>query len=330
MVGWFGDDPLRFDKYSKWWIPYLDYIVTDDFEGATKWRALGANAEHIIPSTGSSTPCDWPNMKEDYNVSFIGRKKAEREQYLMALLATLPAIHIFGESWGGYFVPYKEMIDIIRRSKINLNFSEAGSTNKMAVKARLFEVCLAGGFLLTEYVPGIEEYYEIDKEIVCFKDTRELIDKVAYYLKHDDERRAIAKAGWERATAEYSSVELLSGLFSRIEEDIAIHGRRKIYYGDICSTYSEEVAYMPEWVEKRFSAFYKNWQKAFLLDNRKKLSYDAFAYAIYYNASNIWAWCYYLASFLPHRAFLVSHKLGSWCYRLRNTKLLEFSFKGEV
>ena len=28
VVGWFMDDELRFDDYSKWWIPYLDYCAT--------------------------------------------------------------------------------------------------------------------------------------------------------------------------------------------------------------------------------------------------------------------------------------------------------------
>jgi len=306
VVAWFGDDHFRFDNYSQWWIPHLDYCIIHDIEAVPKYRALGAYVMLEVPCTGHSVPCDWSNMKEKYDVSFVGIKKAEREQYINVLKEGDIPVHLFGRGWGE-FIPYEEMVDIYHTSKINLNFSRAGPSNRMGTKGRLFEVCLAGGFLLTEYVPGIEKYYEIDKEIVCFKNAEEMIDKVTYYLNHDEERRAIAQAGWERATAEHSSFQILSRIFNEIEEDVAAKGRRNI-------SYPKELLKMSQWARQQFSIYYSNWQKAFLFDNRKKLSHEAFRLSISYNPSNIWAWCYYLASFLPHPVFLTAYKFGHWCY----------------
>jgi len=46
-----------------------------------------------------------------------------------------------------------------------------------------------------------------------------MIDKITYYLDHDEERQAIAQAGWKRATGEYTSFHIMSRVFCEIEED---------------------------------------------------------------------------------------------------------------
>ncbi|GAH34293.1 unnamed protein product, partial [marine sediment metagenome] len=212
-------------------------------------------------------------------------------------------VHLVGRDWGRH-VPFEEMTDIFGASKINLNFSRASRTGRLSIKGRTTEVCLAGGFLLTEYVPGIESYFEIDKEIVCFHNTEEMIDKITYYLNHDEERRAIAQAGWKRAVSEYTPFHMLSRLFGEIERDIAAEDKK---------TRPRELK-MPRWVRKRFSTHYSNWLKAFVLENYKDLSKDAFALSISYNRLNIWAWCYYLASFLPYPVRLGAYKFGRLGY----------------
>lgn len=72
------------------------------------------------------------------------------------------------------------------------------------IKGRNFEVPGCGGFLLTNWVEGLEEYYDIGREIVCFSDTSELIARLHYYLQHEDERLAIAGAGYERTQREHT------------------------------------------------------------------------------------------------------------------------------
>ncbi|MGH9424683.1 MAG: CgeB family protein, partial [Terriglobia bacterium] len=62
------------------------------------------------------------------------------------------------------------------------------------IKGRNFEIPGCGGFLIAGRAEDLENYYEIDKEIVCFDDVNDLIEKVRYYLRHEDERAAIAQA----------------------------------------------------------------------------------------------------------------------------------------
>lgn len=50
----------------------------------------------------------------------------------------------------------------------------------------------------------LEEMLLPDKEAVYFDSKEELLEKVLYYKQHDEERKRIAKAGWERAHGSYN------------------------------------------------------------------------------------------------------------------------------
>lgn len=84
------------------------------------------------------------------------------------------------------------------------------------IKGRNFEVPGCGGFLLTGMAENLGQYYEIGKEVVCFDDRHDLIEKVRYYLKHEDERAVIAKAGYERTLREHTYARRFSEIFEQI------------------------------------------------------------------------------------------------------------------
>jgi spore maturation protein CgeB len=102
-----------------------------------------------------------------------------------------------------------EMIQMYSRSKINLGFSSCGNTHEcgeriLQVRLRDFEVSMSGGFYIVEYMEELEEFFEIGKEVVCYSNKEDLADKIKYYLKHDDERERIRKAGYERCLRDHS------------------------------------------------------------------------------------------------------------------------------
>ena len=313
VVGWFGEDEYRFAHYSKWWIPHLDYCVTFDIEAVPRYRALGARVIHVFPYLGIPVNRDWSNIEERYDVSFVGRKsKPLREHYINELKNKNIPVHVFGRGWGGGYVPTEDMMDIFKTSKINLNFSRLGS--RMALKGRIVEVCLAGGFLLTEYVPGIENYFEIDKEIVCFKNAEELVGKVTYYLSHDEERRAIAQAGWKRATEEYTPFHMYSRVFGELEKDIATGDK---------GSHPQQLK-MPIWVRNSPSQYYFQWGRAFLEEDYEGLWKDTLALSLSYNPFNIAAWYYYVVGFSPSfmrpllfKLYLPFRALGKLYMKLR-------------
>jgi len=292
VVGCFFDDEWRFDNYSKWWVPYLDYCVSHSIDAVPRYRELGARAIHAPLNTGIVVDVDWSNLKERYDISFVGSRIVGRDQWINELKKRNIPVHVFGEGWGGKgYISFEEMQDIFKSSKINLNFSGT-YFRTLGIKGRIFEVCLAGGFLLTEYVPGLENYFEIDKEIVCFRNNDELIDKIGYYLSHDEERRAIAQAGWQRATGEYTSFHTVARVFSQIEQDLMTRGEK--------NEYRPPKLKMPFLARMIPSQYHFQWARTLMEESYQGgLWKDSLALSLSYNPFNIWAWYYRVVSFLP-------------------------------
>ena len=84
------------------------------------------------------------------------------------------------------------------------------------IKGRNFEVPGCGGFMLTGRADNIGDYYEDGREIVCFEDEAQLLDKVRFYLSHDDERERIVGEGYERTIREHTYVHRFAQIFSEI------------------------------------------------------------------------------------------------------------------
>lgn len=84
------------------------------------------------------------------------------------------------------------------------------------IKGRNFEVPGCGGFIMTGKADNLDEYYEIGKEVVCFENTEDLVEKAYYYLEHEAERSAIARAGYDRTMREHTYAHRFDDIFRRI------------------------------------------------------------------------------------------------------------------
>ena len=95
-----------------------------------------------------------------------------------------------------------EMPKIFRLSKINLNFTS--KPIRTGIPLRLWDILGAGGFVLTNYQSEIPEYFEVGKDLDIFASEEELVEKIRYYLEHEEEREEIARNGYQKAKEKYS------------------------------------------------------------------------------------------------------------------------------
>lgn len=294
VVGWFFDDEWRFDSYSRWWIPYLDYVVTNAIGRVEDYKRLGANVIQTVPNTGIAVARDWAQKTEKYAVSFVGsRFYSDRRMWIDELVKRNIEVSFFGEGWSGY-IPFEEMLEYFWSSKINLNFSKGGHQHPVRqIKGRVFQTCLAGGFMLTEYSPGIENYFEIGKEIDCFENTAQMLEKISYYLPREEERRAIAQAGWQRATRAYSSNDMVARVFDEIKKDVrdvGIAKNRVNWQGKIVAMKRCALA----------EQYHLNWGKALIEEgSTKSLWEESLSSSISYSRFGISARCYRKISRAP-------------------------------
>lgn len=97
---------------------------------------------------------------------------------------------------------YEEMPEVFRQSKINLNISLRSITS--GIPLRVLDIMGCGGFLLTNYQEEIAECFEDRKDLVMWGSQEELIDLCGYYLTHEEERKQIARNGYEKVCRDFS------------------------------------------------------------------------------------------------------------------------------
>lgn len=120
--------------------------------------------------------------------------------FLSANPQTLPAgvaMHNQGSRWG------IEMYRALKSGKIVIN-GAIDMAKGEGPNMRLFEATAAGAFLLTEAQYNLGDFFEIGKEIETFSSQEEALEKIYYYLKHPEERLAIARRGQARCLQDYS------------------------------------------------------------------------------------------------------------------------------
>jgi len=203
-VCWTTDDSWKYERFSKFIGGYFHAITTTYVEAVPKYLRDGipsvlltqwaANAEALQEPTPSSS-CKYP-------ISFVGAAHGKRKKWVDELRLLGLNVVCFGHGWPAGSLEAEAIPTIMNNSIISLNFSN--STGENQIKARVFEVPGAGGFLLTEGANGLSRFYLEGQEIVTFCGINDLLEKARYYLEHPKERDAVAWAGFERTRREHT------------------------------------------------------------------------------------------------------------------------------
>ena len=220
-VNWFCDDQWRFDNFTRFVAPKLTYPITTDKFSIMKYHRLGL--KNVILSQWAAGEylenIDFNQIEYEYDVSFVGGKNPTRAWVIDYLSKKGYRVSCFGHGWPDGSVSYEKIREIFLRSRINLNLSnsvqsdfryllfswrsirEYLSSKKRIeqVKARNFEIPCCGGFQLTNYAPGIEDYYVIGKEIAIYTGLEDLTMQIEYYLNNEQERKGICLSGYKRS-----------------------------------------------------------------------------------------------------------------------------------
>lgn len=140
-----------------------------------------------------------------------------RERYLaLALLSKHFQVALYSNNtderlkdvhYRGYADYYTQMPQIFSASRINLNISL--KTICTGIPLRVIDIMGCGGFVLTNFQPELAEYFLIGEECVVYENIEDLYAKSAFYLEHEEERRRIALAGYERVKRDFTFKERL-------------------------------------------------------------------------------------------------------------------------
>lgn len=107
--------------------------------------------------------------------------------------------------------PYTEAPLVFRQSKINLNISLRSI--KSGIPLRAFEIMGSGGFLLSNYQADFLENFTPGVDFEYYESKKDLLQKIDYYLTHEDERIAIAKNGHDKVAEAHTYLDRVREMF---------------------------------------------------------------------------------------------------------------------
>ena len=236
-VCYFFDDDWRLE-FANAWAPRFHYFTTPRTATLRRYRERGYEGVIYSPFGYNHFVYRRKPLPKIYDVSFVGALHPYRSWIIRSLQKAGIKVAVWGHNWPKGKVDQEGMIDVFNQSKINLNISNSTSwdlryllSSRKAIrnsvlshktteqiKGRHFEICGCGGFQLTYYTEDLEHHFEINREVAIYMKRDDLIEKIRYYLKHEDEREAIAEAGYRRALSEHTYAQRFIGLVDLIHD----------------------------------------------------------------------------------------------------------------
>jgi spore maturation protein CgeB len=171
----------------------------------------------------SRTETDIILQNRDVDVVFVGTLNTNKLPLLSAVKnafgrgfrlhgrASLKKNIYFNIKYGlpGWVTPisFRDYVPLYQRTKIGINVHNRGDYT--VGSARLFDLPANGVMQISDGGEYLEQFFSVGKEIVSYRDAADLIDKVKYYLAHDEERERIALNGFKRVQKDYKIGKLL-------------------------------------------------------------------------------------------------------------------------
>lgn len=218
-------------------IPLYDWVFTSKSFGLRDLKERFGVERCSLLHHGADLECHRP-LGMDAGVGtlasdccFVGTWSPKKEQLLLALIRDLPQVNLriwcaqwkrFGSAELQPYVTGRDVFGdayaaVVHCAKINLGLlSEIrpGASSGDLVTARTFQIPACGAFMLHERTDELAQFFTEGEEVACFANGKEMVNKVVYYLEHEEERERMRLAAYRRCVAE-------DGLEKRAEKIVA-------------------------------------------------------------------------------------------------------------
>jgi len=231
IVGYSPDDMYARHNQSRAFLqslPLYDVYFTTKSYGVRELELLGAKEVHFVgnaydpPTHRPMVVGEKDRQRFGGGVGFIGSYEAERYQSIEFLVANKVPVRVWGSDWPTKGIPKGLQIEqrclwgddyALATCAFNIDLGFLRKMNRDLQTTRSIEIPACGAFMLAERTCEHQSLFEEGKEAEYFDSNEELLDKVRYYLSHDDQRKRIAAAGRERAVRSgYSNEVRLSNM----------------------------------------------------------------------------------------------------------------------
>lgn len=241
---WLTDDPYYTDITSEL-VRHYDYIFTLELNCVEFYRGMGCPNVFYLPF--AAYPGYYRPLRErathPRSISFVGSAFWNRVEFMQPIVPDLMerGLHINGFWWDRLFpdpgaYPGKVEIDrwmgpeetaaIYSSSKITINLHRSHNdtsvnNNSALIEAwspnpRTFEIAASGTLQLIDSRSDVASFYVPGVEIETFSTQSELLEKIDYYLNHEQQRREIVLRALDRTMREHTYAHRLNDLLSQV------------------------------------------------------------------------------------------------------------------
>ena len=239
-----GDDPgatyMRNIPYQHAYdhIFYLNPDYSEDMNMSEKMRYCGMQNENWLPHgvfeedyDATQTEKTILEQQRDIDLIYVGapyRQKFKLLAKVKKIFGSRCRLHgrfpvywnllfNFRYGWPGWMksISFPERTRLHQRAKIgfNIHWNDYGLGNQ-----RLYYLPANGVMQICDCPRYLDRIFEVDKEVVAYEGVDELIEKIQYYLKHDEERKEIALNGFRRVMKDYRFSNILRNSVNYIEK----------------------------------------------------------------------------------------------------------------
>ena len=186
-----------------------DYVTLHNVWDIKRDGSFGKNYLFTPTPINSEIYNNLTSVGRDIDITFIG-SVGDSKPFRRNILNRVKKIKInseiiIGGLWLGKdnYLTDNRCADIYRKSKMVINFC-LNEEGRAQVKGRVFETTLCGALLLEQENNETSQYFTPYVDYIPWKDETDLIEKIKYYLSHDEERKAISLSGSEKANKSYT------------------------------------------------------------------------------------------------------------------------------
>ncbi len=222
---WFVEDGKLFD-YGMKMAPYYDVFF--HIQGASfteQLKQAGARHVHYLPLAADPDVHKPLQLTDDEqaeygsDISHVGAGYPNRRRFFPSLLDF--NFKLWGSDWeqpgplgkvlqrGGERISTEDTVKIFNASKVNLNlhsstFTDGVNPDGDFVNPRTFELAACGAFQLVDERSLLPSLFSVDSEMVTFLGVWDCREKIAHYLEHPEEAKAIADAARNRVLQQHT------------------------------------------------------------------------------------------------------------------------------
>ncbi len=98
-------------------------------------------------------------------------------------------------------VRFADYVPLYQRAAIGFNAHNRGDYTVGSF--RLFDLAANGVMQISDGGPHLDAFFRVGEEIAAYRNADDLVARIDYYLVHEQERKAIALAGYRRAIRDY-------------------------------------------------------------------------------------------------------------------------------